>query len=364
MKVHRLWQVHLATAAVAGMILGSFNAAPAADLRQYISPDFCAAVVIHPEQIAKSTLAEALKSVVPSQAAGGDASAAIAMLKSQPNLPTGMDVEKLQKLLEGKKVRRIVVLADSAMVKNQPGWGVIVQFSSDIDGPGILAAITTDQQPAKANGAKYAKFKVKPSDTDMAASAADGHTLILGMESAVVKMLGANEGERPLVKQLQRASLKHDILIEFCAEPMWAGLTKSMGKSQDELLAALPMPGMAGTAKDIKSLSLRLNFSGKSLLHGELVSGKPETAAMLTALAKGQVEGAKQQFEAAKKPPQPGAPAPPLGMVLTMMPSLSKLGDQVFAGLEIKAEGPQLTVELPTPDSLADSLKALAQLRR
>jgi hypothetical protein len=365
MQPQRFWRVNPAAAiALAGMITIGTNAArAAADLRPYISPDFCAAVVIHPEQIAKSPLAEAAKSAAPQQAASGDPfAAAFAALKMLRNLPTGMDVDKLSKLLQGKKAHRIVVLVDPMTVKNQPGWGVILQFSDDIDGDAILAAIATDQQPAETNGVKYAKFTVKPGNTDLAAAAPDTRTFIFGTEGAVVKMLAKNEGERPLVKQLQQASLKHDILVEVCAEPMWAGLTKSMGKSQDELLAGAPVAAMSGVVKDLKSLSLRLNFSGKSLLHGELASGKSETVAMLATLGKSQVDGVKQLFEASKQQPPPGVKQSELGMVLKMMPSLSKLGDEIFAGLAIKSEGPLLTVELPTPDSLPDVLKAAGQM--
>ncbi len=80
--------------------------------------------------------------------------------------------------------------------------------------------------------------------------------MILGVESTVVKMLAKNEGDRPLVKQLQRASLKHDILIEFCAEPLRAGLTKAMGKREDlELLAVAADSGNVGVGSRTSSRS-------------------------------------------------------------------------------------------------------------
>jgi hypothetical protein len=356
MKSQRFWRVFPAVAiALAGLVPQGSNAAQAADLQPYISPDFCAVIVIHPERIQESTLALALKSALPQQTGGDPMATVTAMVKKSKDLPKGMDVDKLVALVPWKSIHRIVLVVDSAMAKNAPGSAVIVQSNTDIDGEGIIAALTTDQQPAEANGVRYAKLKGKPGDTDGAALAADKRTLILGEESTVLKMLAKNEGDRPLLKQLQRASLKHDILIEFCAEPMWAGLKKSTGKSQDELLAATPIAPMGPMAKDVKSLSLRLNFSGESLLHGELGSGKPETALTLATLGKGQVEGAKQQFEKMKN-------NPPLGIPPMLLPILSKLGDEVFGGLEIKSEGPLLTVDLAMPASLPDALKAVAKL--
>lgn len=158
-----------------------------------------------------------------------------------------------------------------------------------------------------------------------------------------------------MLKQLQKASLKHDILVEFYAEPLIAGLTKSTGKSIDELLKPMNNPSMASMAKDVKSVSLQLDFSGKTLLHGEVASGKPETAATMAMMGNMGVSGGKQQFEAMKKQPPPLLPP-------NLLPVLTKLGDEIFAGLTIKAEGTQLTIDLPTPDSLPEALKAGAKM--
>ena len=359
MFILRSWRVGLAVAlALSGLSRGT-NSSRAASLSQYLSPDFCAVLVIHPQRISQSTLGEAVKSGLPPAVAGADPIAtAVGALKNQKSgLPPGMDPDKLAKLLQGKPVQRIAIFIDSTMEKNTPGSALVAQFGSDIDGEGILAALTTDSQPAQSNGSKYRKLKDKPGEPDGAALAPDNRTLILGVESTVVKMLAAQQGERPLLKQLQRASFDNDIILEYCAEPMWAGLTKASGKSIDETLA--PMvgkdPAMAGMAKDIKSVSLRVNFSGKKLLRGEAATGKQETASMMSTIGQ-QLKGtAKQKLEELKKQPPPGPAA-------MLVPILAKVGDEALQGLEIKAEGPQMTVDLATPDSLAATLKALAQM--
>ena len=355
--MQRVWRAIPAAAIVlAAVSLGRMQAARAADLTQYISPDFCAVLVIHPDRIGESTLAEAVKSALPKDATGGDPAATIkAMAKNQKNLPPGFDVEKLSKLLQDAKVHRIVIAFDTNTEKPAAaGGGLIVQFASDVDGDAILSAVSTDWQPAELSGVKCKTMK-SSDGTEIAAVAPDSRMLIAGVKATVAKMLAKNDGERPLLKQLQKASLKHDILIEFHGESMWAGLTKSSGKSIDELLAPMKNPAMANMAKDVKSVSLQLDFSGKSLLHGEVASGKPETAATMAMMANMGVSGGKQQFEAMKKQPLPLIPP-------NVLPVLTKLGDEIFAGLQIKAEGPQLTVDLPMPDSLPDALKAAAKM--
>ncbi len=358
MRMQREWRVISAAAiALASVSLGRMPAARAADLTQYISPDFYAVVVVHPDRIDESTLVQALKSALPNQAAGGDSmAAAVSQLKQLKNPPKGLDVDKLAALLKDAKVHRIVITLDAHTKKSEGAGsaGLIVQFNSDVDGDGILSALATDWKDTEINGVKCKTLK-DATGVEVTAVAPDSRMLIAGFKGTVAKMLAKNEGERPLLKQLQKASLKHDILIEFCPEQMWDGMTKATGKTIDELLAAMNNPAMANMAKDLKSVSLQLDFSGKTLLHGEAASGKPETVATMAAMGNMGVGAAKQQFAALKQQPPPLVPPP-------LVPVLSKLGDEILAGLSIKAEGTQLTVELPTPDSLSEALKTAAKM--
>lgn len=365
MKMQRLWRVFPAALIVlAGVASFRADAASAADVRSYdvrpyISPDFCAAIVIHPEQIEKSTLAETLKSALPQQKGGDPTAAAKAALKGQKNLPPGMDVEKLAKLLEGASIRRLVIVFDGTQ-NAPPGGaptaaapsetdveaGVIVQFSGDVDGEGLISASSSEWKAVEISGHKCKSMKA-PNSSEIAAVAPDSHTVIAGHRATVEKMLANNEGDRPLLKQLQRASLKHDILFEFCAAPT---RRVKVTRKPSALLASL-----SELAETAESLSVQVDFSGPSLLHCELISDKPEKAAMLAMIGKSQIEAAKKQFAALKQNPPPLAPP-------TLVPVFSKLGDEVLAGVEIKADGPRLTVDLPTPASLPDALKAVGQL--
>lgn len=130
---------------LAGLIPCGTVTARGANLARYISPDFCAVLVISPERISQSTLAQAIKSGLPKEMASTDpVTAAVAALGSQKNLPPGMDVTKLAKLLQGKTVQHIVVFIDpmpTPTVTVSPGISVAVRH-----GHGEMAAMVGDHK--------------------------------------------------------------------------------------------------------------------------------------------------------------------------------------------------------------------------
>jgi len=348
------------TVVLAGLIPSNANLACGANLARYVSPDFCAVFVIHPERTQNSTLITAAKSALPAEAASVDPLApAIQVLRNQKDLPQGMDTAKLAKLLLGKPIHRIVVLFDPVPAANvKLGVGMIVQFGADVDGEGILSAITSQWQSADVEGVQYKKLKnPSPGQPDFAALAPDSQTLIAGLDVTVVKMLAKNQGERPLLKQMQQSSFNNDILVEFLAAPLLAKLPAATGKSLDETLAGLGNPALAALAKDVQMASIKLNFSGDTLAHAEVVNGKPESAAMLLAMTNMGVGAGKAKFEDFKKKPPPAMLVPP-----PLLSAVSKVGDEVFAGLTVKADGPKLVLDLPMPESLPELMKQAAAL--
>ncbi len=344
---------------LAELISGGTSVVRAADLTRYLSSDFCAAVVIHPRRIGKSTLATAVKSGLPKDmpVAVDPTKDAVAALSHQKGLPPGMDLAKLAKAIEGKTVIRILIFIDPMPTADIPAApGIIVQFADDIDGDAILAAISPNWQPAEAKGVKYKKLKdPEPGKPDLAAFVPDAQTLIGGLDATVVKMLAKDQGGQPLLKQLQRASFDNDILVEFLAEPLWAERADGGGKSAEKVLGGLGGPDLAKSAKEIKSVSVKLNFSGKTLLHAEVVFDKPETATKYAVLAQAGVALAKPKFDELKKQPLPLVPPP-------LVPLIAKVGDEAFEGLTIKNDGSRLVVDLAMPASLPDALKQLAEM--
>ena len=281
--------------------------AKAGALARFVAPDFCAAVIIHPERIAKTPLADAIKSAMPKQAQATDASALLTTLSAQGQLPPGMDADQLAKLLEGKQVHRVIVLVDPMPAADVPvSPGLVVQFSTDVDGAAILSAASKDWKPADTNGTKYQKTKNPEADKpDLGACVVDARTLIFGLESTVVKMLAKSQGSSPLLERLRKAKLDNDIVVEVVVEPALKKIAKATGKSIDEALADLAP--QAAMAKDIKSLSVVVNYSGKTLLHAELVTTKEESAGTLGMLATMGLSAGKEKLEELKKDPPPAA---------------------------------------------------------
>ena len=189
----------------------------------------------------------------------------------------------------------------------------------------------------------------------MPATWPDSQTLIAGLDVTVVKMLAKSQGDRPLLKQLQQSSFDNDILVEFQAAPLLAKLPAATGKSLDESLAGLGNPALAVLAKDLQSVSIKLNFGG-TLVHAEVVSGKPESASMMLVLTNVGLGAGEAKFEAFEKNPPPIPLPPPL------LSAISKVGDDLFAGLTVKADGAKLVVDLPMPESLPELMKQAAAL--
>ena len=346
---------HFASAA-AGLVLGLAAAGALAQskggaLARYIAPDFCGAVVIHPQRIAQSPLAAALQSGASTEGSSGGVEQALAMLQAQAGPLPGVDVPKLVAAIKGKPVHRVVILIEALLApKPMAAPGVILQFADAVDGKAILAAVSADWQPADAGGTPYQTLK-NPTEglPPIAACVCDGQTIIAGLQPTVEKMLAKDQGSQPLLDQLRRTSLNNDIVVEFLAAPLLAKLAKS-----PEALAALGDPSMAMMAQDVMSLSTAINLSGATLFHAELTTAKDESAAQVAMMANMGVAAGKMKLDEFKAKPPAIAPA-------DIAPLVSKLGDEVLAGLTVKNEGAKLTVDLPMPASLAETLKAISK---
>ena len=299
----------------------------------------------------------AIQSALPKDGSAAAATPA-ALAQAQKNAPPGMDIEKLSKLIDVKTVHRVVLLVDPLPAPGVPASpGIIVQFNTAVDGAAILAALAKDWQPAESARTKYQKTKnPKAGQPDLAACVIDTQTIIAGLEVTVIKMLAPNQqSSQPLLEQLKHTSLNNDIVVEFLAEPLIAKVAKATGKTADQVLAGAGDPSMAAMAKEIKSVSLTLNFSGATLVHAEVLTGKDEAAGGLAMMANMGVAAGKQKYEEFKKAPSPLLPPP-------ITNALFKVGDEVFAGLTVKAEAVRLVAHLPMPASLPDALKVITQI--
>jgi hypothetical protein len=328
--------VLLATVVLSGLLADSYAAErvrPAA----YISADFCGALVIHPQRMAKSPLLE----TVPLKTLP-----AIAAKEAPPNV----DVLTLLKTVKPDKILRVIILADpypAGELDVLPG--VIVQYTEDIDGAAALAALLKDPAAATHNGKSY----LRGANTQFVAKlplcghVADVRTLVFGAEPTMKRMLSARVGDNPLLERMKKTTLKHDLIVEFVVSPLIKALEKKTGKTFAEVTRGNPDDPVGQMAKMITGLSLTLDLSGDTLITANATGANDLAATQMEAMAKQGVEMARKQFEMFK--PMIAKSAPP-----NLVGPINALVEQVAAGLTVSRSGRDVNVVLPMPAALLD----------
>lgn len=311
---------------------GKTTKADPVNLTKFIGPDFCVAVVVHPSRILKSPVAEVFP---PQQAAGAAAVTA-----------DGPMAAKLQKVLDPKMLRRVVVLLDPTPEGGMPvSPAVIAQFDQDFD-----ASILEDPEivTKEHEGFTYHASKTPGKNgVTMAAYVAGPRTVLAASETILKKMLTPSEGPRPLLDQLRRASLKNDIGVEILVEP----LAKAF-----PMKAAGPPGGPAdmqtAALKEMKSASMAINFSGETLATLTIVMSKEEAADQLNgmlALFKMMADGKLQELKG--QPAGPGAVPGPI----------FDLGEQLLKGLKVRKDGDSVVASVAMPENFPELLKEVAE---
>ncbi|MEN6496925.1 MAG: hypothetical protein ABFD16_21755 [Thermoguttaceae bacterium] len=344
--------------------------APQGDLGQFIVPDFCVAIVVHPKQIAQSPLAAALPiSQAPAMMAGsaGDAEAA-----------------KLAQQLDPKTIHRVVLLLDPASLETNAPPAVILQFDKDFDGAGFVKQAFDDVQSSEIEGKPVlTSKKAGKGDVAGAAYVASPRTLVLAPEPTMKKMLASSDDPRLLLNLLKRSNLQSDILVEVLAGP----LAKSLGKGPGGPPAGIPsgappMPGEGGAAPppgegqpgmppsmggpggmgmmpqmamanamlaEVKSASLAINFSGDKLLQLTLVGAKKDSVGKL------YQQFSFLQMMGNQKPPRTKAKSAPAADQPPPPPGAGPMGDlgaQILKGLKVRKAEDHVLVTIKMPEDL------------
>lgn len=340
--------------------------APQGDLGQFIAPDFCVAVVVHPQQIAQSPLAAMLP-----------VAQAPAMIASDP------EAAKLAQQIDPKTIHRVVVLLDPAALESNLPPAVVVQFSKDFDAAGLLKQAFDDVQPGEIEGkAVLTSKKAGKGDVAGAAYVANPRTLVLAPEPTMKKMLASSDEPRLLLNQLRRSNLQSDILVEVLAGP----LNKAMGKAPaGGPMGKPPMPGEGSSATppgpgegpagmppqmpgagamgmmpsmamasaglaEVKSASLAINFTGDKLLQLTLVGAKRDSVGKLYQQFNMLQMMANPKLKAKSAPaagqPQPGQPQPPGAG------PMGEFGEQILKGLKVRKMEDRVQVTIKMPEDL------------
>jgi hypothetical protein len=330
---------------------GVANAAPKADpvnLAQFIGPEFCAALVIHPSRLAKAPMLAGLSQPETAK-----------LTKSGPP-----ELALAAEFFKPEKVRRIVVLvaptAEQGIGPSHLTVGGIIQFNEDVDSESFLKKVGKDFEPTTLEGVDCLTSKEGGTPPDPAAKTpavplvafvAGPRTLLVGLEPAMKKMLAPSPGPRTLLEQLKHSSLNNDVLLQIAAEPL---MKSEAGMLLKALTQAQPKQSGAELIDDVKSIALALNVTQEPLLKLTVAGAKPDSAdkfSGLMQLAKMFIAGA---LDGAKKKPSPMLPP-------DLKEPLFKVADEIVAGLQVAKQGDEVALTIAQPPTLPALVQKAAE---
>ncbi len=323
---------------------------PKGDLSAYISPEFCAAVVIHPQRLAESPILAKLPKKA-DQSGPADMGAAMLALSQVPAAQK-VNLMKLAEALAGNALRRIVVVVDPTPNEAGPvSGGVILQFDAELDGDVLFPAVVPDAQKKEIQGAACYTFKPEGPKEVTVAACARGKIVLVAPEATMKKMLTPASAVGPLLGQLRKTGLANDVIVEYAAQPLSKGLAAG-GMSLEKLAQADPQVALA---TQIQAASVTLNLSGETLLAAQLAVKDEAAAAQMAAMLEGVKAMGQQQFEALKQQPMPMLPPQLSEQLFTVVGDL--LG-------KTKVDKSRATVSLTIgmPKGLAELLEQAAQM--
>lgn len=307
------------------------------NLAEFIAPDFCAALVVHPGRLMKSAAARGMPS-------GGAPALASGAARAAPGA-------KVLESVDPQKLRRVVILIDPTPMADSPiSPAVILQFEEDTDSKALLSKEVQDIESVDYQGKTYLRSQsAGKGDVAGAAYIAGPRTLLLAPEPTLKKMLTAGGEPRPLLEQLRRTSLNNDLIIEVFAPP----LIKLMGEAAKPAGKQGPSPSAMATAmlEEIKSASLTFNLSGDTLLQLTIVGAKNDSADKLhgqLSLLQMMIAGA-----GAKQPEEKAAPGP--------AGALADLSQQLLKDLQVTKQEDRVVVTLPMPKDFTELVKKFSE---
>ncbi len=321
---------------------GVASAAPKTDpvnLTQFIGPEFCAALVIHPSRLAKAPMFTGLS--LPDTSS---------MTKAGPP-----EAALAAEFFKAEKIRRIVLLvastAEGGIGPSHLTVGAIIQFNDDVDSESFLKQVAKDAEPATLGDATYLTSKAlcippdpvaKTAAVPSAAFVAGPRTLLIGLEPAMKKMLAPASGPRALLEQLKHSSLNNDILIQIAAEPLMKSEAGAMLKARTQ--AQPKQPGVE-LIDDVKSIALAINLTQEPLLKLAVVGAKPDSADKFSGLMQVAKMGIAAALDGAKKNPSPMLPP-------DLKEPLFKVADEIVAALQVAKQGDEVVLTIAQPPTL------------
>jgi hypothetical protein len=305
-------------------------------LTDFVAPDFCAAIVMHPSQIAKSPVGQAL---------------GMGQTQAMPGAPAGGGLETafLQKV-KPEKIRRTVLLIDPVSSGVSPvSQGIIVQLEEDVDLRKLLTEAIPETETITVEGKSCLKCgRAGPGVVPMVAYIPNGRMVLLAPEPTLKKMLASNSGPRPLLDLLRKADMKSDIVVELLAQPL--------AKASSPPSGAASAPGMgpaAGMLAEIKTVSATVTLNGPILVHATFYGVKPDSTDKIHGMLSFFQAMIANQVKSAKSPPPQGTPPATAAPMAAM--------GELFQGLSITKQPDRVELTLKTPKNFPELAKQLAE---
>ncbi len=154
---------------------------------------------------------------------------------------------------------------------------------------------------------------------------------------------------------MRSVSLKHDFIIHFLTEPLFAA-AKRQGVPADEMISALGDDDATKTMlKDLRSLYITFDSTGDALAVIGIEAKDETTAQTMHTLVTQGVAQAKAMYPLFA--PQMGAMFPP-----NVVDPLQETATELLEGIKIELDGAKITGTVPQPTRLAELAEELAKM--
>jgi len=310
---------------------------------QFVSADFCSALVIHPSKIAR--------------AKGLTGLAMDAWIARQLEAASGS--RELAGSLRPENVRRVVILAEPF-----PGGNVaffpaaIIQFNADVDAHSILSGVWKDIHSADAGGKSYFYSRTAAlAGAPLAAYAVDSRTVLVAPEGTLRKMIDASR-EGQLAAQCRKAELSHDMVVLHSGAALAERITKVFNvpieRFYEDPKTDEPVKVVV---RDIKTIYLAVDLDGTKLMAGEIVAQNREAAERVSreiGVFQGSLKDQLPQLQALINGHAPHAVAKPA----------SESAAQLLDGFLAATNGSVLSIDMPKPLAWPKLIQAITELQQ
>ena len=301
-----------------------------------VTPDFFAAVVVHPQEILRSPGAEGLPLKEP-----------LALLQKS----TGVD---------SRRVEQLVMLFEmppaAGASRGMPRPTAILRFGEPVDVEKLVEKLV--KKLVKPTGASVQT--VREGDLvyyrhgprgDLAACAAGDRTVVISHEAMLKKIIARTGGNTPLADRLRAADGGADLLAVLVVEPVRQMIEQAAAGAKDEIPEELAP--FAAMAEHLEAATLTADLSGDPIVRLVLEATGTESAGKLEEMAQGLVAMAgifytSRREEMLQQEPREASKA------------VVELADEVLRGIKVVKKADRVVVTIKRPKGMDTLGKTLA----